>query len=63
MKTILQNFKTNEQSGITMPGKKEDGWNVEFLDLKAGDGTQILESIKYFDRQISKSVLAQFLEL
>lgn len=63
MRTILNNFKTNEQAGITMPGKKEDWRNVEFLDLKAWDGTQILESIKYFDRQISKSVLAQFLEL
>lgn len=61
--TIVQNFKTNEQSGIVMPWPKESGWDFSFADLKAGDTTNMQESIKYHMREITKTVLAQFIEL
>lgn len=61
--TIVQKFKTNEQSGIVMPWPKDSGWDFAFADLKAGDTTNMQESIKYHMREITKTVLAQFIEL
>lgn len=46
-----------------MPGSKDDGWEFEFADLKAGSQSDLWESIKHHNREIAKNVLAQFLEL
>lgn len=61
--TIVEKFKTNEQSGVVMPWPKDSGWEFSFADLKAGDTTNMQESIKYHMREITKTVLAQFIEL
>ena len=62
-KAIINKFKANEQSGIVLPGSKDQGRDFGFADLKAGDNTNMLDSIKYHGREIAKSGLAQFLEL
>lgn len=60
---IVRNIRATEQTGIVMPGSKEDGWLFEFANLNAGTGTDLWESIKHHNREIAKNVLAQFLEL
>lgn len=58
--SLLQNLRANEESHAVIEGKKME---LEFLDMKTG-GTRNPEfSISHHDRQITKSVLAQFLEL
>lgn len=32
---IVKNIRSTEQTGIVMPGSKDDGWEFEFADLKA----------------------------
>ena len=59
MEELLQNLRANEKGYIVFNSKYEVG----FLDMKAGTLKQLLPSIQYRDRQIAKSVLAQFLEL
>jgi hypothetical protein len=58
---LLQNMRTNEASYIEVPM----GWTVGMMDMKAG--TNVIKSVKdmilHHDREITKSVLAQFLEL
>jgi hypothetical protein len=56
---ILQNLRANEQGYLDIP----DGWDVGFMDMKAGSAKDAMKSIQHHDRQIVKSVLAQFLEL
>lgn len=63
VKKILKNFKTNQQTGIVIPWSKEDGREFTFADLNKGGDTKLLESIKYHDRNIVKTVLAQWIEL
>lgn len=60
---IVRNVRSTEQTGIVMPGPKDDGWLFEFADTKGSSGTDLFESIKHHNREISKNVLAQFLEL
>lgn len=60
---ILRNFKTNQQTGIVIPWSKEDGREFTFADLNKWGDTKLLESIKYHDRNIVKTVLAQWIEL
>ena len=55
----LKNLRANEQARL----KYKKGWEFGFLDAKAGTNRNIMPSILHHDRQISKSVLAQFLEL
>lgn len=43
--------------------RKPDGWQIEMLDLKGNSTKDVMPTIKYHDRQIVLSVLAQFLEL
>lgn len=60
---ILQNIRSSESSYVRMPGPKDDGWLFEFATMHASDSTNLFESIKHHNREISKNVLAQFLEL
>lgn len=60
---IVKNIRGTEQTGVVMPGSKDSGWLFEFADLRAEKGTDLFESIKHHNREISKNVLAQFLEL
>ncbi|GAP53494.1 conserved hypothetical protein [Arthrobacter sp. Hiyo6] len=52
-------LRANEQSYIN----HKAGWTVGFMDMKAGTLRNMEPSITHHDRQISKNVLAQFLEL
>lgn len=56
---LMRNLRTNEQANIQIPV----GWEVGFLDMKAGQIKQSKDMILHHDRQITKSVLAQFIEL
>jgi hypothetical protein len=58
-KELLQNLRANEQGYLEIP----TGWEIGFLDMKSGTTRDPQNSIKHHDRQIVKSVLAQFLEL
>lgn len=60
---IVNDIRSTERGGIVMPGTKADGWLLEFVDTHAGNGTNLFESIKHHNREIAKSVLAQFLDL
>lgn len=55
----LQQMRANESSYVEIP----EGWDVEMMDMKANTTKEIIPSIQYHDRQIVRSVLAQFLEL
>ena len=61
--TIVSNVRSTEQTGIVIPWTKEEGWLFEFADTRAGQSTDLFESINHHNREISKNVLAQFLEL
>ena len=61
--SIVRNIRATEQTGIVMPGSKDDGWAFEFANLNAGTGSDLWESIKHHNREIAKNVLAQFMEL
>lgn len=54
-----RNLRANEQSYLVEP----DGWDIGFMDMKAGTLKNIEPSITHHDRQILKSVMAQFLDL
>lgn len=56
---VMRNFRANEESYLEIP----IGWEVDMMDMKANSTKDIIPSIQYHDRQITKSVLAQFLEL
>lgn len=58
-KDIAKNLKSTEGAHVILPGEK---WKIEFL----GDGSQnegIMKSISHHNREISKALLAQFIEL
>lgn len=56
---IMRNFRINEEGYIEIP----EGWTVEMLDMKSQSTKDVLPTINYHDRQITMSVLAQFLSL
>lgn len=56
---LLKNVRANEQQYLLLP----NGWEFEFADMKGNTVRDPKESILHHDRQITKSVLAQFLEL
>jgi len=62
-KKIVKNIKANEQTGIVFPGPKLDGWDFAFADMHVASQSNLWESIDHHNREISKNVLAQFLEL
>jgi len=57
---ILENLSSTESTYIVLPG---EDWKFEFADLKAGTQSKMDESIAHHNREISKNILAQFLEL
>ncbi len=60
---IVSNVRVSETTGVVIPAPKSSGWEFEFVDTHADKSTNIFESIKYHNRQISKNILLQFLEL
>ncbi|WP_307609857.1 DUF935 family protein [Pseudarthrobacter sp. W1I19] len=52
-------LRANEQSYIN----HKAGWDIGFMDMKSQTLRDMMPSINHHDRQISKNVLAQFLEL
>jgi len=60
---IVDNVRISEQVGIVIPGTKEEGWLFEFAQTHGDKGSNIFESVKHHNREISKVILAQFLEL
>lgn len=57
---IMENLRSTEQTYIILPG---NDWSFEFADLKAGTQSNMEQSIAHHNREISKNILAQFLEL
>lgn len=55
----VRNLRANEQSFIEEP----EGWEILFMDMQSHSLKDIGPSIDRHDRQITKNVLAQFLEL
>jgi phage gp29-like protein len=58
-KKAAANLRANEEAYIEEPV----GWDINFMDMKAGSLKDVQPSIDHHDRQITKNVLAQFLEL
>ena len=56
----MENLRSTEQTYVILPG---EDWHFEFADLKAGTQSKMEESIAHHNREISKNILAQFLEL
>lgn len=54
-----RNVRANEESYIKAP----EGYTIEFMDMHASTVSDPIPSALHHDRQISKSILAQFLEL
>ena len=59
LRKLVQNMRANEKSYIEHP----DGYVVEFMDMNAKSMKDTEPSISHHDRQITKNVLAQFLEI
>lgn len=57
---ILQNLAATEQTYIVLPNPD---WKFEFADLKAWTTSDPKEAINHHNREITKNILAQFLEL
>lgn len=55
----IRQFRANEERYVELP----EGWDLIMLDMKGQTIKDLVPSIQYHDRQITKSVLAQFLEL
>ena len=56
---IARQQRANEEAYIEIP----DGFDFEFMDMKAGTLRDIMPSVLHHDRQILKNVLAQFLDI
>ena len=56
---LLENMRASHKGFIRFP----EGWEVGFLDMKSNTSRDPKSMIDHHDRQITKSVLAQFLEL
>jgi len=63
LQEIVANLRTAKNVGVIIPGSKEDGWSFEFASPAGGDKTGMWESIKHHNREISKNILAQFIDL
>jgi phage gp29-like protein len=56
---LMRNLRANEQANIQVPV----GWEIGYMDTKGSAVKTAKDMIMHYDRQISKSVLAQFMEL
>lgn len=54
-----KNLRANEEGYIKRPA----GWTIEFMDMKAHTTADVMPTVSHHDRQITKAVLAQFLEI
>lgn len=59
MATAARALRANSQSYIM----RAEGWQVGFMDMKAKSMKDIAPSIAYHDRQISKNMQLQFIEI
>lgn len=59
MDEVLENMRANEKGFARYP----TDWEVGFMDMKAGTARNPKQMVDHHDRQIPKSVLAQFIEL
>lgn len=57
---IAENVRATEKSYIILPGPD---WKFEFANMNAGSTSDVEKSIAHHNREISKNILAQFLEL
>lgn len=60
LEELLQNMRANEKAYLMIEGQNTE---VGFMDMKAGAVKNLMPIIQHHDRQITKNVLAQFLEL
>ncbi|MET4003866.1 phage gp29-like protein/2'-5' RNA ligase [Arthrobacter sp. UYCu511] len=58
-RAAARNLRASEESYIEEP----QGWDINFMDMQGNSLKDIQPSINRHDRQITKSVLAQFLEI
>lgn len=56
---IAREQRANEEAYV----EELEGFSFEFMDMKAHTVTDIMPSVQHHDRQILKSVLAQFLDI
>jgi len=57
---IVKNIRTTQQTWVVLPW---ENWKFEFAQINAWGQSNIFESVKFHNREISKNILAQFLEL
>lgn len=58
--SIVQGLRTDDNVGVTLPA---DAMELEMLRTTLGAGKEMQDAIVYHDRQILKSMLAQWLDL
>lgn len=58
--TILQNLRASEQGYVVLPSQ---AWKFEFANMGSGTTSDVKDAIAHHNREISKNILAQFLEL
>lgn len=61
--TIVKNIRANEEWWIVMPWPKSAWREIEFMSMNASSTSDLRTSINHHNREISKNILAQFLEL
>lgn len=61
-KEIVKNLKTSDKAHVVLPGSEADGWKFRF-EGTGSDNEGIMKSISHHNREISKAILAQFIEL
>lgn len=59
VQTILRNIRANQYAHIVLPY----GWSLGFMDMKGNQIKNPTQMVQHHDRQISKNILAQFIEL
>jgi hypothetical protein len=57
---LARNLRANEEAFVTLKG---ESWEVEILDMKGGSVKDAQPAIQHHDLMISKSILAQFINL
>lgn len=60
---IVRSLRATERTGVIVPGSKDDGREIEFMDMKSSQTTWFGDDIEHHNREIVKNILAQFLEL
>lgn len=59
--TMIAEMTATKRNGIVFPWTKEDGYDIEFMDLKIGD-TKLLETIELIDNKMSEALLTSFID-